>query len=64
MNTKAQGLRGLQQVVRALRSLDTDLRKITCPTCGKPVSGIVPVGKTPEEVGLCIGHKEKANEPV
>ncbi len=50
----------LKNIANALRKLDADLRqKTVCPTCGKPTSGIVPVGKTPQQVGLCLGHPEE-----
>ncbi len=64
VNANEQNLKVLQQIVKALHFLDEDLRsKSKCPICGKPSAGIVPNGKTPEEIGLCTGHrKEHENE--
>lgn len=44
----------LKEVVRMVKSLDADLRAIgTCEKCGLPLIGIVAMGKTAEQAGLC-----------
>jgi hypothetical protein len=37
----------------ALKAMDADLRKTTCPICGKPTGGIVFSGETAEQSGIC-----------
>lgn len=44
--------RGILALRAALQKMDADLRKTTCPICGKPTGGIVFAG-TAAEAGIC-----------
>lgn len=57
MNKNRVALSSLRTLRSALETLDADLRKTKCPTCGKPTGGFVPAGKKPAEVGICTGHE-------
>lgn len=47
----------LAEIADRIRALDADLRQHVCPQCGRPWAGVVPTGMTPEQAGLCVGHK-------
>jgi len=49
----------LQSIRRVLQDVDALAREKKCPKCGKPTGGIVPAGKTKEDVGLCTCDDEK-----
>lgn len=49
------GIEELRALRETLRAWDAELRRNTCPVCGRPVSGLVPTGRTAAEVGICTG---------
>ena len=57
-------IEGLKALRETLRAWDAELRSKTCAICGRPVSGLVPTGKTAAEVGICTGSHSLYDRPT